>query len=170
MAQLGFTNIQRLLPRHFKIIDLAAAGHDAKAIAETLQMSPASVGTVLRSPIVQSELARQRQRMQESEVLHLDREATLGKARSILELATEKAAKVHEQLLENPDPNVQLRAADKILDRVFGKDKEDRRAAVINISADQVQLLTIALKESNDERLATVHESPAASPAEGQSG
>jgi len=153
MTQLSQTNIQRLLPRHFKIIELALAGHNNKTIAEVVGMSPSGVATVLNSPLVQSELARERERNRESEVMHLDREATLGKARSILEQATEKAAKVHEILLESPDPTIQLRAADKILDRVFGKDKDERRSAVINISAEQVQLLTLALKESNNERI-----------------
>ena len=145
------TSIQRLLPRHYKIIEFALAGHDTGFIAEALGMNPSSVGKVLSSPLVQHELARRRQSSQESTTLGEDRSAAVGKARSILELATEKAANVMEELLDSYDPNIKLRAADKILDRVFGKDSENRKTGAVNISAEQIQLLVVALKESDNE-------------------
>jgi HEAT repeat protein len=142
-------NVQRLLQRHYKIIDLAAAGHDVKTIAETLGMKPHSIGLILKSPLVQHELAKVRKQSKESEVLGMDREALRGKTLSILEQASVKAAEVVQELLEDVNPTVRLRASDSILDRVFGNQKDGHgMSTVINITAENVQLLHQALKES----------------------
>lgn len=142
--------IQRLLPRHFKIVELAAAGHTYTTIARILGMNPRSVGLILRSPLVQPELARMRGRLNDSEILKLDREATLGKARSILESSALKAAQRLNDLMDSKDDSVSLRAADKILDRVFGRSDENR-GAVVNITNEQINLLVTAMKESEHE-------------------
>lgn len=145
----GQRNVQRLLQRHYKIIDLAAAGHDVKTIAETLGMKPHSVGLILKSPLVQHELAKVRQRSKESEILGMDREALRGKTLSILEQASVKAAEVVQELLDDVNPTVRLRASDSILDRIFGNQKDGHGAStVINITAENIQLLHQALKES----------------------
>lgn len=142
--------VRRIMPRHFAIIDMVLAGHKNVVIAETLGMRPESVNLILRSPLVQAELARRRREDSTPEMMRMDKDAVLGKARSILEQATEKASLKLVELVDSPDASIQLRAAEKILDRVFGKDK-DTGAAVINITSEHVQLLSIALKESRDE-------------------
>lgn len=152
--------IQRLLPRHFKIIDLAAAGHDAKAIATILNMHVTTVAQVLRSPLVQHELSRVRRESRESETLGLDRSAAMGKARSILEQASERAAKTCEELLNSDNDSVRLRAADKILDRVFGSEDKSKPLA-INITAEHVNLLVQALQESDNARRQVPDRAPA---------
>lgn len=149
--------IQTLLPRHFKIIDLASAGHDSRTIAQTLGMQPATISMILKSPLVQAEIARIRADNREASVLGMDRDAVLGKARSILEQACEKAAKKHEELLESPDASIQLRAASSILDRVYGKTGEQRSSLVVNITGEQIQLLSLALKESDNARFLPTH-------------
>lgn len=161
--------VRRLLPRHFKIIDLAIAGHDVKAIAQTVGMSSAAIGKILSSPLVQMEISRKRSQSSESEILTMDREATLGKARSLLEQASEYAALKHVELLEAPNHSIQLRAADKILERVFGKSSDDRRSLVVNITAEQGALLNLALKESDNVhrmRLPSANSDPASDPQE----
>ncbi len=148
-------HIQRLLPRHFNVIEMAAAGHDVVTIAKTLDMSTHTISGILRSPLAQAELARRRKELRETEVLGMDRDATLGKARSILEQASERAATVSTELLECPNPTIALKAANSILDRVFGKGSDDRRSMVVNITAEHVDLLNLALKESHATLLPT---------------
>lgn len=141
--------IRRLLPRHFKILDYTLAGLDTTAIAKTLNITAGSIRKIQTSPLFQAELTRRRTECKESEIISLDRQATLGKARSILEEATVAAAEKHIKLMDNIDPAIQMRAAAGILDRVFGKSNEGGASVVVNISAQHVELLNLALKESN---------------------
>ncbi len=162
MTTLATHGIQRILPRHFAIIDLAVAGHDNKAIAETLGCSTSQVGLILRSPVAQMEIARRRKSSTETEILGLDRSAVMGKARSILEQATESAATTLENELLNDKPEVRLKAANSILDRAFGNGADSRRGVVMNISSENIALINLALKESEYvPRKLTAHEAPA---------
>lgn len=160
--------IQRILPRHYRIIEMAAANHDAKVIAEALEMNVGSVKILLKDPLVQSEIARRKAADDTTEIMGMDRNAAMGKARSILEQASIKAAGVHEQLLESPDGSIALRAAKQILDRVFGE-KEKGSHQVFNITAENVSLLNLALKESDNVRkhAPTADEAPALSSQDG---
>lgn len=142
------TFVGRLLPRHFKIIELILAGHDDGTIAQMLDMARYSISQIRRSPLVQAELTRRRRESDEPVIAALDRNAILGKAKVVLEDAAEKAAQTQVHLLEAEDESIKLRASNSILDRVFGKAEESR--PVIHISAEQVQLLNIALQESTN--------------------
>lgn len=142
--------VQRILPRHFQIIDMAVAGHDNKTIAQTTGSSIGQVNLILRSPVAQSEIARRRKESSEATILGLDRSAILGKARSILDQATEHAAVTLENELLADKPEVRIKAANSILDRALGGGKDDRRASVVNVTAEQIQLINLALKESQD--------------------
>ena len=167
MSALSTHGIQRILPRHFKIIEMALAGHDVKPIADSLGMSPASVGLVLRSPIVQSEIARRRKASTEVEIMGQDRSAAIGKARSILDGAAESAAIATENLLLEEKPEIRLKAAKTILDFALASGKDERRGSVVNITAEQITLLNTAIKESNNELYSTHR--PAANPSERRS-
>lgn len=156
--------IQRVIPRHFKVIDMAVAGHDNKVIAETLSMSIGQVNLILRSPIAQSEIARIRKESTEAEVMGLDRSAALGKARSIIEQASVAAATTLENELLAEKPEVRIKAANSILDRAIGGGKDDRRASVINITGEQIALINLALKESEHVKLLPTHQASAHSP------
>lgn len=142
--------IQRLLPRHYAIVDLAAAGHKYTTIGEMIGMNPQSVSLILRSPLVQAELSRRRGASQDAKILGMDNDAMLGKARSILEKAAEKAAKTVEHCLDDDDGSLRLRAANSILDRVFGKADEKSSRQVLNITSDQTNLLVLAIQESHN--------------------
>lgn len=141
--------IQRMMPRHFKIIELALAGHSPAAIARTLALTAQSVNLVLKQPLVQAELVRRRRESSEDDILQMDADATRGKALSILEQATIPAAQKFVDLLDSPDDAIKLRAAEKILDRALGPTGPGGKAGlVVNISAEHVQLLNLALQES----------------------
>jgi hypothetical protein len=162
--------IQRLLPRHFKILELTLAGHDRKAIAQALEMSEPTITNVQRSPLFQAELVRRRREGEGATVATLDREAALGRARSLLEEASVGAAEKMVELMEAEDTSLQHRAAADILDRALGKSGQKESVPVVNITAEQVQLLNIALKESqNGQPQAPAAHSPPANPnADGQ--
>lgn len=147
-------HIRRLLPRHFKILELVLAGHQYEAIAKIVEMTTAGVKMVTQSPVFQAEVARRRRESTEETVLGLDRDATLGKARSILEDATEVAATKNVELMNCGNHGIELRAAHSILDRAFGKiGQGDGAGMVINISAEHVDLLNLALKETQPKML-----------------
>lgn len=140
--------IQRMLPRHFKIMELALAGHTGKDIAEMVGLTSNAVSMIMRSPIFQAELAYRRKETNEGEVLKMDAESIKGKARSILEQASIKAANKVKELIDHDDAAIALRASENLLDRVFGKGEKNSHSTIINISADNVNLLNQALAES----------------------
>jgi len=140
--------VQRMLPRHFQILDMVMAGHSNEVIAKTIEVHRDTVGYITRSPLFQAELARRRKEDNTEEILGMDRDAIIGKARSILEQSVEAAAEKHVELLDTEDPALQMRAASQILDRVFGKAEEKSVRPVVSLSAENVQLLIIAMKES----------------------
>lgn len=145
----GASVAERLLPRHFRILELDYAGHSAEAIAKTLGIHKDTVYYVRRSPLYQAEMARRRREDRTDEILAFDRNAVVGKARSILEQASEAAAQKHVELLEAENEGIQLKAAGEILDRVFGKTGEKNSTPVVHLSAEHIEHLTLALKESN---------------------
>lgn len=140
--------LQRLMPRHFKILELTLAGHDLGTIAEATGLAKNSISAIQRSPVFQLELTRQREKSQEVTIGALDRSAAMGKAQSILEQNADKAAKTLVDFLDSPDPNMRFRGADKILDRVFSA-KDAGSKVVVNVTAEQANLLHIAIQESN---------------------
>jgi transcriptional regulator len=141
--------IKRMLPRHFRILELALQGFSNTEIAEELNMAASTVCKIQRSPLFQKEITDARRDRKEPEFFKAEREATVGKARSILEVAAADAAKAHIEVMQNTDDmSLKLRAADKILDRAMGSASEGQGSTVI-LSADQVQLLTIAMQESS---------------------
>ncbi len=140
--------IKRLLSRHFKIIEMALAGHNNTAIAKAFSMSKQSITMIMNSPLVQQEMARRRSESDEAAVMELDRDAHIQKARMVMDKAVEKAAQTQVDLLESDNDSVRLRAADRLLDRVFGTTKD--QAPIVQITAEQIQLLNLAAQETTD--------------------
>lgn len=148
----GPYQIQRLLPRHFKMLEMRLAGCTNVEIAQTLDCTKENVYAVSRSPMFISEFNR-RMKDQIDDGIQLDRAAFMGKARSILDTASLRAAETQLDLLESDDDSVRLRASGTILDRALGKPESktsDSGALSVMINAPDAQLLIIALKESNN--------------------
>lgn len=145
--------IKRLLPRHFEILELTLAGHDITAIAKATGFSTSGIQHVSKSALFQAELVRRRQETKgEMVILEADRERALGKARSILDKASEFAATTQAKLLHSGNESVQFKAAKDILDRALGTGKKEGNAGlVLNVSAEHVNLLNLAIKESRRE-------------------
>ena len=143
--------IERLLPRHKKIVELCLAGHSNKDIAQVVGLTPQAIGLITRAPIFQQALAqrRQEQNAQEDEELH----QSLVKARTIIEEASVEAAETQVELLNCEDSSIRLQSAKAILDRAFGsQEKSEGSGQTIVMAPGSVQLLQIALQESEDGR------------------
>lgn len=139
--------LARLLPRHFKIMDLCLEGLSNRAIASELEMSPQAISLITKSPIFQSEISR-RQSLRE---VKIDQNAIseIQQARHTLLDSADRAAQRQVSLLDSDDERVVLQSANAILDRVFEKDKASPQ---IIIEADKVELLSVALRESQEIR------------------
>jgi hypothetical protein len=82
------------------MINLALAGQGRKEIAQALDITPEGVGTIMRSPVFQDELARRREELNKEVNQRL---ATIPEqAKKELEDAALTAARTHIDLL-NPD-------------------------------------------------------------------
>ncbi len=145
------SSIKRILPRHFKILDLKVAGFKNTEIAKSLGMSPATVGAISRSPLFNAELQRRLKDRNEDGAAE-EQEAFESKARSILTQNAEKASMVQSDLLDSEDDSVRLRASNSILDRVLGRAdaKDGPSVANINITTEDANLIVLALQESEN--------------------
>jgi hypothetical protein len=128
-----------------KIIDLHLAGLGRKEIAQELGMTPQGVGLVLLSPLAQEELARRRGGIERK----VDQEVASApqRARALLEQATLRAAETHVELLESENERVRQTSATEILKQVYGEGGKSQGAVTV-INVEQLQLLQVALKES----------------------
>lgn len=156
-------HIQRMLPRHFRMLDLKLAGLTDKAIADLVGCTPQSVSIVARSPLFKAELNRRLKERNELAVVE-EFEASASKARSILDQNAEKAANTHVDLMDSEDDSVRYRAAGSILDRALGKPGDngasDGPQVNIQINAVDARNLITALNESKE--ISDAREEPAA--------
>jgi hypothetical protein len=150
------------------MINLALAGQGRKEIAQALDITPEGVGTIMRSPVFQDELARRREELNKEVNQRL---ATIPEqAKKELEDAALTAARTHIDLLNPdtcPDPKVRQASANAILDRVLEKNQA-QAGQVILLSAESVQLIQLALKECGgppSEAMELVSPEPSPAPA-----
>lgn len=140
--------IQRIMPHHFRIMELDLAGLGRKEIAAQVGMSEAGVGNILKSPIYQDEVARRRKDQFREETDAAVQEVRQGTRTAMqkLEDAADKAADTQIGLLDSDDESIQHRTAKDILDRVYGSGDQGGTTN-ITIDAENVQLIQQALSE-----------------------
>ena len=141
--------IQRLLPRHYRILDLVLSGqYTVKAIAQQMDMSPQAVSLIINSPVFQHQLARRRREIEKQRDESLS--IALAEAQEELKRAAPQAARVHAELLEDEDPRVRQSSANAILDRVgLGKQQiQQGQVSITVLDENALRLLGEALKES----------------------
>ncbi|KKM90310.1 hypothetical protein LCGC14_1239880 [marine sediment metagenome] len=136
--------IDRLLSRHWKIMDLSLAGWGSKQIAEALGITPQTVSNVTNSPIFQDEMARRRGNIEKTSDTELA--LTPSKAKEKLDTLALGAAEKLGQLIDSRDEAIAHRSSVAVLDKVLGGDMGKVRPIVIN--AEAVQLLQLTLEES----------------------
>lgn len=143
--------IQRMLPRHFAILNLVLAGNGPKEIAQALGMTPQAISLIMNSPIFQHEVSRRRDGI--DKVVDQELASAPIRAKQILEENAAAAAQVHIDIIENEvDPRVRQASANSILDRVFGDGKKMTQANVIVLEAGAILNLQAALAESAEGR------------------
>lgn len=136
--------IEKMLPRHFAIMDLTLAGMSGVDIAETLGVTRQTIYNVQNSPIFQDELERRRGKVEKETNSAL---ANIpARAKAVLDENATRAAERLANLVDSMDDSVALRASSTILDKVLGKDEDRIRPITINV--EQMAILQSALEES----------------------
>lgn len=172
--------IQRLLPRHFNILKLTLAGYDRREISRITGASIWSITAISRSPLFQAELSRKKDKKENND-LELERNAAVGKARSvlsetrkILQAAAPEAATTLRNLLNGRGSDgIKIQSAKTVLDRVFASEDGPAAGRInINITTEDTQLIVLALKESHasdiDNEIEHADRHPALSPPDGR--
>lgn len=141
--------LQRLLPRHFKIIELALDGFSNVSIANMMNMTPVGIGIILRDARVQVELTRRRSNVQRKQ--DDARVSTSSLARdTINELtldAVETLDEVRRKAMDEGDHTNARLACKHILDKAWGEgDSRDTKPTVL-VNIEQLNVLNQALKE-----------------------
>lgn len=140
--------LQKLSNRHQMMVEDCLLGMTRKQIAEKHGMTPEGIGAICKSPAFQDELARERS-LQRDGV----REVAVIGATHVRDRLTQASMDAADRMIglmgENSSPEIQLRSSQYILDRVLGKDgPEGNTGPVVQITADQMTVLVIAMKES----------------------
>jgi hypothetical protein len=142
--------LQRLLPRHYQILDLWLGGHGPKEIAQAVEMTPQAITLITKSPLFQAEAARRRSNV---EAKTDDRLASVPSlAKEVLEQASLEAAMVHVENMGNADPRLRYQSAEAILTRTIGEKKDSQSQPAIQITVENLNLIQQALSESKQFR------------------
>ena len=142
-------DLDRLLPRHFEVMELVLRGNGPSEIAQVMGMSPQGISLIINAPLFQDALTRRRDQMQKNQD-EGDIVASV-KALEVLENAAVDAAKTHVSLLESSDPRVAAASANAILDRVLEK-KTGVQANVFVFDEKALNALKSVMQESKDSR------------------
>lgn len=138
--------IKRILPRHFRIVELTLEGVDQKDIGKQLGISQSSVRMVQNSPVFQGELARRRE--EREKVADRGHAEDLTRAREKLNSLAEKAVGVHEELMEeNQAPQLRQKSADSILKHAFAGEEARPANTHVTLKIESVENLQLALSE-----------------------
>lgn len=147
--------IQRMLPRHYQVLELTLAGNGPKEVAQALGMTPQAISLITNSPIFQSEISRRRTDVEKETTTQLA--LTPTRAKQMMDDLACVAVQVHSDILTTSggDPRVKQKSADSILDRVFGSGEKTQRQQVVVLEAGAIQLLHVALEETNRSKIVT---------------
>lgn len=145
------SELQRLMPRHYEIINLSLAGYGPKEIAQALEMTPQAITLITKSAIFQHEISRRRANQEEKVDDQLASVPALAK--QILENASVEAAMVHVENLGSTNDKTRHSAAEAILTRsAVGESKDAQTTPNVTISVESMNLIVLALKESEEAR------------------
>ncbi len=135
--------LQRLLPRHYKILALCIEGFTRKDIALALEMSPEGVGLIINSPLFQDELAKRRvSSISDARQLSVTKDLS---ALNIMQEAATSAAQKHVDLLSSENDRTAQMSANSILDRVLAVDKQN--VGAMKLDQTIINLLQITINE-----------------------
>jgi hypothetical protein len=137
--------IQRMLPRHFKIMELCASGYNPKDIAQATGVTKQTVGNITNSPLFQDELARFKETQRD-----IDTEKEIRAENDAMEILRQNSTRAAErtvELMESENEKIALSSASEILDRVT---KSESGRAQIILDSDAINVLFTALRETRE--------------------
>jgi len=114
-------SLQKLNPRHYKILDMAVSGMQAVDIAHSLKMSPTQVNNILRSPSFQHQFALRRKQHE-----YIQDTSESDSVKQLLKDNAEKAASKLIDCVNSDDERIAIKSASEILDR-SGYPKEQQQ-------------------------------------------
>jgi hypothetical protein len=140
--------LKSLSQRHHAMVMDCISGLGRTEIAKKYGMTPEGVGGILKSPVFQDEVAREREKSR-GEVRGLTTKDAAEVRGKILE-AGDRAADVMVSLMSAPSPEMQYKSSQYILDRVLGKEVSSGPVGgMITLSAEHMNILVLAMKESS---------------------
>ncbi len=133
----GYGVVQRMNPRHFKILECILRGMTDKQIGEKLEMVARSIGLIRNSPQFQHELAMRKVKIDELVNINIANE--VDEVAKALKEAGLRAAQKLIGCLDSGDANILLKASSDILDRAgYPKvTKTNATVALATISIDK---------------------------------
>jgi len=143
------SSIEKLTPRHYRILDFAVAGLTSGEIAKNLSMTKAMVSIVMQSPSFQHQFALRRSKLEDKQDEH--NANSVDEVKKVLQDSAIDAAKKMIDHVNSPNENISLKSASEILDRA-GYPKESK-VAQSNEVATQIIINSVDfanLKESLD--------------------
>jgi hypothetical protein len=140
---------RRLTPRHYKIIELSLLGTPMTQIATECGCAVRTVEFVLRSPVVQHELARRRAKVDAQ--VDLTYAEHISEAKALVEMASTEAAEKLVSLIHSENENIALKTSLAIIDRTFGTSKEQQQVQNVTVNVSKLDLLIQAMNESRGE-------------------
>jgi len=145
-------DLQRLLPRHFRMMELAMQGYSTKEIAQACDVHIATVSNVFNSPLFQEEVSKRR--MDRKEKLEKEVERIEGDALEYLQKHAMTAARKTVELVGSDNERIALSSAKEILDRVASKE----RHTSVFMDGDAMRTLMDALRETRQVKEIVVEE------------
>lgn len=149
---------KRMMPAHWKIMDLELGGLTRGEIAGVMNRSPEGVGLVMSGQVYQDEIARRRESLTQKKDSGLVNHLQL--TRETLEQASLDAAELLQEQIGDGSlkPEIRQSAADKVLNAAFGRGKgeDDSQGKVTIVTIEQLQVLNLARTESGEMRMVGV--------------
>jgi hypothetical protein len=150
--------LEKIMPRHHQILDLAVMGWDRQEIARECGLAPSTVSRVLAQPRIQHMLAVRKKKLQEqtdcmAEIVDRD---CLETARRMLDEASELASGILVEQLLCGDSKERAKAANDILDRVgiarVTKNENRNKTSVLMVDAETAERIMKTRELDVDEK------------------
>lgn len=143
--------VEKIRACHQRMLDLHLVGKSNTDIAQELEVTPTTVNSFLSSHLAQHKIAQRRDKIEKIQNEAIGHSVT--RARDILNEEAERSANKLAELRDTSlDENIQLKASNSILDKVFGSDAKNGGGAKtqVLIQANQVILLKQTLEEDRE--------------------
>lgn len=143
--------LQRLLPRHLKIMDLHLEGLSYQDIATRVSLKKRQVANIVNSPVFQQALAIRRSKIEDNVDEHL-----IKTQESVLDIIKENTFAAVDKLVDlmsSDNDSVARQSANDILDRggfpKVQRQEQDTTTTLI-LEDDQAKILAQTLKEISE--------------------